>query len=117
MRDKSGIIDMKKIGKRIQDQRKLCGLSQEKLAEQISRSSHYISDIECGRKHPSEDTMAKIAGALQISLDYIYWGTQKDNSKAASVLHLIEQCTPEDLDLLEIYLRSLLEYHHRNNHS
>lgn len=110
MKKISDSTDTVQIGKRIKAQRKLRGLSQAQLAEKISLTPHYISEIECGRRHASTDTMFGIASALQISLDYLYWGSESEKPDTAEMLQLIEQCSPEDLKRLEIIARSLLAY-------
>lgn len=43
------------------------GLSQEKLAFESSLDRSYISQIECGHRHPTLLTIFQLAKALQIS--------------------------------------------------
>ena len=49
---------------RIRELRDKAGLSLRKLADQIDISSPFLSDIELGRRFPSEEILAKLAGAL-----------------------------------------------------
>ena len=46
--------------------RKILGLSQAKLAEQLNAATNYISMIESEKKFPSLPMLEKIAGALHI---------------------------------------------------
>jgi transcriptional regulator with XRE-family HTH domain len=54
---------------RIRELRDKAGLSLRKLADQIDISSPFLSDIELGRRFPSEEILAKLAGALHVSTD------------------------------------------------
>jgi transcriptional regulator with XRE-family HTH domain len=56
------------IGRRIQEIRKVKGLSQEKLAEKADISSTYLSRIECGRENPTLDMLIKLAIALDVEM-------------------------------------------------
>jgi transcriptional regulator with XRE-family HTH domain len=46
--------------------RRILGLSQAKLAEKVSTSTHYISQIEQENKFPSPEMLERIAAALEI---------------------------------------------------
>jgi transcriptional regulator with XRE-family HTH domain len=39
------------------------------LAKKIGISSPFLSDIELGRRFPSQEVLVKLAGALSVSLD------------------------------------------------
>jgi len=57
----------------IKKRRKALGISQEKLAEKVSTSTHYIGQIEQKNKFPSPEMMERIAAALEIdtALNYL----------------------------------------------
>jgi transcriptional regulator with XRE-family HTH domain len=55
------------LGQRIHDLRGKTGLSLRKLADQIDISPPFLSDIELGRRFPSEEILAKLASALDVS--------------------------------------------------
>ncbi len=58
------------LGKRIKDLRTKKGLSQEKLARLADVALNTVAKIEAGEsKHPTIQTMAGIAKALDVSLD------------------------------------------------
>ena len=57
------------LGQRIHELRDKAGLSLRKLADQIGISSPFLSDIELGRRFPSEEILAKLANALDVSPD------------------------------------------------
>ena len=57
------------LGQRIHELRGKAGLSLRKLADQIGISPPFLSDIELGRRFPSEEILAKLADALEVSSD------------------------------------------------
>jgi transcriptional regulator with XRE-family HTH domain len=57
------------LGQRIRELRDKAGLSLRKLADQIDISSPFLSDIELGRRLPSEEILVKLAAALDVSPD------------------------------------------------
>ena len=57
------------LGQRIHELRDKADLSLRKLANQIGISGPFLSDIEPGRRFPSEEILAKLAGALEVSPD------------------------------------------------
>ncbi|MDR1107461.1 MAG: helix-turn-helix transcriptional regulator [Spirochaetaceae bacterium] len=50
----------------IKENRRKCGLSQEKLAEKAGISTPFVAMIEVSRKFPTPDVLDRIAGALNI---------------------------------------------------
>jgi transcriptional regulator with XRE-family HTH domain len=56
----------KKLGARIQEIRKSKRLTQEVLAEIIDMDPPNLSNIECGRRFMSAETLEKIAKALEV---------------------------------------------------
>ena len=57
------------LGKRIRQTRKRRDVSQQTLAERISLSPGFISNVECGKKKPGLETLVDIANALGVTLD------------------------------------------------
>ena len=56
----------------IKKRRKALGISQEKLAEKVSTSTHYIGQIEQKNKFPSPEMMERIAAALEIDTPQLF---------------------------------------------
>lgn len=73
-------MNLIEIGGRIKACRKTNGISQEKLAEMINVSPHYIYEIERGIKSMSLETLVNISTVLKISTDYIIFGEQSEDS-------------------------------------
>jgi transcriptional regulator with XRE-family HTH domain len=60
------------LGGRIKELRKIRGLTQEQLAEQVDLATRYISLIEVGRSSPSLETMENIARALGVEIKDLF---------------------------------------------
>ena len=68
------IIDYKELGKRIRTERRRQDLTQEKLAEMAEISNSFLGHIERGGRTLSIETLAKLANALNLSIEYIICG-------------------------------------------
>jgi transcriptional regulator with XRE-family HTH domain len=55
---------LKTLGQHMRDLREKNDLSLRELAKKVGVSAAFLSDIELGRRHPSEKVMAAIADAL-----------------------------------------------------
>jgi len=67
-------IDYKELGKRIRTERRKQDLTQEKLAEMADISDSFMGHIERGGRTLSIETLAKLANALHLSVEYILCG-------------------------------------------
>jgi len=56
----------------IKERRRNLGLSQAKLAEKVSTSTHYISQIEQKNKFPSPEMLERIAFALEVDSPQLF---------------------------------------------
>ena len=64
------------LGQRLRELRDKADLSVRELAKRIGVSSPFLSDIELGRRFPSEEVLGKLAAALNVSLEEL---KQHDN--------------------------------------
>ncbi len=60
------------LGVRIQELRKMRGLTQDQLSEKVGIDAKHISRIEVGRSFPSLDTLEKLANALKVELSSFF---------------------------------------------
>ena len=60
---------MKTLGEHIRELREERDLSLRELAAKIEVSAAFMSDVELGRRHPSDKHMAAVARALGTSLE------------------------------------------------
>ncbi|MDR3335870.1 MAG: helix-turn-helix transcriptional regulator [Treponema sp.] len=56
----------------MKERRRILGLSQAKLAEKVTTSTHYISQIEQENKFPSPEKLERIAAALEIDSPQLF---------------------------------------------
>lgn len=77
------MIDYKLIGARIKARRKYKGITQETLAEKLSVSVGYISQLERGTTKISLDMLAKISVAVDCELIEFVGGTASQSSEYA----------------------------------
>ncbi len=58
-------MNTNKLGRRIQEARRQKGMTQQELSSELSMTTKYISNIECGSKTPKLETFVAIANALR----------------------------------------------------
>lgn len=64
-------IDMKEMGRRIREVRRLRQMTAEQLSERIGMAVESLGHIECGNRRPSLSVLYAIAVTLDVSLDYL----------------------------------------------
>lgn len=69
------------IGKRIKEQRKLAGYTQEQLGELLGVSTGYISQVERGITKISLDLLAAVSVALHCDMGLLVAGSATDGSE------------------------------------
>ena len=77
--------DNKAIGLRIRKKREELHLSREKLAEKMSISARFLSDIELGNKGMSQNTLLTLCDLLYTTPNYILLGTDSDEKDSRLV--------------------------------
>src|SRR5271166_4730871 len=80
------------LGERIRELRDKADLSLRGLAKKIGISSPFLSDIELGRRFPSEEILAKLAGALNVPLEDL---KQHDNREPIADLKRLMDSDPK----------------------
>ena len=88
----------KAIGKRIQEARKKKGLTQEKLAELIDVTPHFLSALERGIYNIKLDTLVQIINHLDCTADDIFCDVINNGYKSRSsrLSDKIETLSPEE---------------------
>ena len=100
-------MDFVKLGHRVRQQRKLCGLTQEQLAEKAEISCPFVGHIERGEKKPSIETIVALCNALSISPT-----TLLQDSLSPEVLHSQEAVGEENRALFSDLMQVLREHNH-----
>ena len=89
-------MDLKSIGLRIKNHRRLNKLTQENLAELVEVSPHYIYEIEKGMKMISLPTLEKLSTHLNVSSDYLLFGDTRfcksENTASSSDRLFVATC-------------------------
>ena len=99
------------LGRAIAGHRKAMSLTQEKLAEHLDVSTHYIYGIERCGKTPSFPIMIKIADLFHTTIDSLLTeGTARSNNNESELIQLINGLSPEKQDKLCEYLKCALPY-------
>jgi transcriptional regulator with XRE-family HTH domain len=85
------MIDERSIAKRIREERRKAGISQDCLGKKLGVDGFYISKLENNKKGLSLNMIAEISKALHVSADYLIFGNELRNDcaegKTANVLH------------------------------
>lgn len=98
----------KSIGKKIKLARAKANYTQEELAEKLSLSPRYISQLERGIAFGSATTIISVCNALNISSDFLFEDLIKNND-SKNVSDLISFSFLENYMKLNNYNRIVLE--------
>jgi repressor LexA len=63
----------KTLGERIRELREQQDFSVRELARKLKVSAPFLSDVELGRRHPSDDVLEKLARELKTTPDELKW--------------------------------------------
>lgn len=74
-------VDYRLIGSRIKEKRKEAGKTQEQLAEKLSVTVGYVSQLERGITKISLETLSNISAALNCDMEYFVSGATKENKE------------------------------------
>ena len=74
------------LGARLKAEREKQGLTQQTLAGKANTKQDYIAQLERGSRNPSLRTFMYILSALDISADYLIYGTSKARTDEMSEL-------------------------------
>lgn len=88
------------LGRRIKELRKAKKMSQAGLAEATGLSDNYIALVEQGKRSPSLETIEKIASAIKVPYEELFYFQQKDSKKAALKALLDALKNKEEGDIL-----------------
>ena len=72
------------VGKRLRRRRRLLGLTQQSLAEQVGIRFQQIQKYECGANRVSAARLFELSEALSVPIQYFYEGLSEANDPAFS---------------------------------
>lgn len=99
---------LKIIGENTRKYRKMAGLTQAELAEQIGVGTAFISRVERGQKRMRIETMLQMASALNVSVDLLLHRENED-ARLQTLIRMLEGKPPEFVDGIIMLARVCLE--------
>lgn len=105
-------MDYSKLGKRIAQRRKACGLKQARVCELCDLSDKYLSAIECARSIPSLDVLMRICEVLDTTPDALLLGVQHDETDEmrANVMQKARVLSHKQMQLLDSFVNWLVQH-------
>jgi transcriptional regulator with XRE-family HTH domain len=106
------LIDYSLLGQRIRCARKRKSYTQEQLAESLSVSIVYISQIENGKTKLSLEMLVSIAILLDVEPGWLLTGTILNLNEAIphEVSTILQNSTPKKLRLITDFLKLIDKY-------
>ena len=83
--------------------RKAKNISAEELADKCGISATMIWNYESGRRSPPLDVLCKLADALDVSLDMLVRGKEKDRLEGRSLDWVFKEYKSKSLEELEYF--------------
>lgn len=105
----------KKLGNRIKVLRKKEGLTQEKLSEILEMDVPNLSNIECGKRFMTAETLEKIAKALNTTERELFDFREfaPSNYLESDIIEIIKSFNNKELKFVLDFLKSYKEF--KNN--
>lgn len=95
-------MDYYKIGQNIRKYRKLCGLSQEELAERVGISVTHMSHIETGNTKLSLPVLVDLSAVLGVGTDTLLFEEARNGRERSldALSEAAEDCSERELAIL-----------------
>lgn len=89
------------LGRRVREERKLAGLTLERLGEKAGITGPFVAHIEAGRKRPTLETVRRIAAALELPISSLLEEpgsrkADKDRSCIEEIASILRDRSPEE---------------------
>lgn len=98
--------DRLEIGQRLRKQRESHGYTREQLVEIVDITPRFCYDLELGTKGMSVDTLCQLHKALNVSTDYILFGSEdKEEGADLELITSLYLSCPEEK---RTYLRDII---------
>lgn len=88
------------VGRRLKLARTMRKMTQEKLAEAADTSVQFLSQLENGEQTMTMIKFGRLATALRVSSDYLLFGRQEINDRAALAAEFMAGLAPIQRELL-----------------
>lgn len=103
-------MDYRELGRRVRQQRTMCELTQEELAEKSGISCSFVGHIERGEKKFSIGTLVALCNAMKISPNYLL-----QDSLDVDVLNNTVDVGQQNMALFNDLMNVLHEHRIRDN--
>jgi len=109
-------INYKLLGKRIKEIRERSTLTQEDLADLADVTPQYISLVENGKKKASLQVLVDIAEGLELTLDELLMGNQKNSNYEylSDLEKMFSQCSRYEKRIVYEQMTNLINALKRN---
>lgn len=91
--------------------RKAKGMTMKELGEKVGVAEVTVSFYETGKREPSLEVLCKIADELDVSLDMLVRGKEKDRHDGRSLDSLMKEYrskSPEELEYFAVMLQAVI---------
>lgn len=86
------------------------GWTQERLAEEVNTAPVHIKQIEAGSRKPSADLLYKIAIALNMSVDAVFFPERSDgNEMLQKIIRKLNICSLHQLHVIYSTVNAMTE--------
>ena len=97
------------IGKRVRTTREHYKLTREQLAEMANISPQFLVHIENGTKSMTANTICNLSKALNVSTDYLLFGSEDTDLNRTLAVEALASMLPEEKELAERILQAVLQ--------
>lgn len=101
------VINYTELGKRIREERRKHNYTQIMMADALNMSTPYISYIENGKKYVSLPALADIAQYLNITLDYLLFGTHSTDD-ITMLCQLLNEGDSDEIKLVTSIIEAII---------
>ncbi len=91
-------------GKRIQDARCQKGFSRDELSERADISAGFLGAIEKGEKGMSAFTLCNISRALNVTADFILFGSNNIDQRLFYAVHTLASLHEDECEAIRVLL-------------
>ncbi|GBU29326.1 hypothetical protein R84B8_02890 [Treponema sp. R8-4-B8] len=95
----------------LKNNRKKCGLTQEKLAEKAGISAHYLAMVEVSKKFPTPEMLDRLAKALEIETFQLFDATA---TPEGALLHLEQSIVSNIEQIVNVTIKQAIANEFKN---
>lgn len=101
----------KRFGSKVREYRKVAGLTQEQLAEQVGCSWQTISGMETGYSFPSSKVLFNLSFALKMPLVYLFnfYSNPIGNENEAKLINIYNKLDKNQQTMILKMIQSLID--------